>query len=289
MRKRVMGVCLAATLGAGVTAVSASGAEDRPLTALGGVELLMSGADYEVILDHLLTANIGVEPEHLGIAFHNAETGERLDRQEVRELMGPVRQDGAYELLGLATEFTGGALPYTQAQLELLMDAAFVASMRQPPDHISVEYYDTRTGPTGVGGGVSGRVPERAESTPPEEPARLSPESYRPATEAEVIAHFERLNVRVPQRPGYVVLPLMAGAADEDALDAALEREIARAEAAFDVRFEERIAKLIDVSPDGVQRVSMIGYYTAEEDVLRALEEEMDGMFYEADSESDAR
>ncbi|WP_139209270.1 hypothetical protein [Aquisalimonas asiatica] len=269
--------------------MSASGDDDRPLTALGGVELLISGADYATILDHLLTANTGVEPEHLGIAFHNAATGERLDRQEVRELMGPVRQDGAYEFLSLATEFTGGALPYTQAQLELLMDAAFVASMRQPPDHISVEYYDTRTGPVGVGGGVSGRVPERSEGTRSNESARVSPESYRPATEAEVIAHFERLNVRVPQRPGYVVLPLMAGAADDDALDAALARQIARAEAAFDVRFEERIAKLIDVSPEGVPRVSMVGYYTAEEDVLRALEEEIDGMFYEANAEPDVR
>lgn len=160
MKRPSLVMALVAGLAVGSPVLAASGQGTSPTTALDLVGVLSSGGDYRDILERSLTANTRVEPEHLGVAFYNTETGGRLDRNEIRELMGPVRQDGAYQLMALAVQFSGDSLPYNAEQLELLLDAAFMASMRRPPQHISIEYYDVREGPTGIGGGVSGRVPE---------------------------------------------------------------------------------------------------------------------------------
>lgn len=160
MRMPSLVIAFLVGLAAGSPAFATSPQGVSPATALDLVGVLTSGGDYREILERSLTANTRVEPEHLGVAFYNTETGGRLDRNEIRELMGPVRQDGAYQLMALAVQFSGNSLPYNAEQLELLLDAAFMASMRRPPQHISIEYYDVREGPTGIGGGVSGRVPD---------------------------------------------------------------------------------------------------------------------------------
>ncbi|WP_416885343.1 hypothetical protein [Marinospirillum sp.] len=122
-------------------------------------------------------ANMRIPPEHLGVAFYDRRTGGRLDPQEIREEMGPMRQDGAHEVFSMAEQLLGQAgssLPLSQPQLHQLMDAAFIASMRNPPAHIDIEYYDLREGPAGRGGGISGRVPE------PRSPAAQREASARP-------------------------------------------------------------------------------------------------------------
>lgn len=153
-------VALVAGLTAGQQALGYSDQKEAAATAFELVGMLNSGGNYTDILERSLTANTRVEPEYLGVAFYNTKTGNQLDRNEIRELMGPVRQDGAYQLMVWAVELSGHRLPYDSDQLELLLDAAFMASMRRPPEHISIEYYDVREGPSGVGGGVSGRVPD---------------------------------------------------------------------------------------------------------------------------------
>jgi hypothetical protein len=105
-------------------------------------------------------ANMRIPTEHLAVAFYDRRSGRMLDEREVRELMGVVRQDGAHELLEMAS---GLGLPMENNQLRQLLDAAFIASMRRPPEHIDIEFYDRRSGPSGRGGGVSGRTPERPE------------------------------------------------------------------------------------------------------------------------------
>jgi len=112
-----------------------------------------------------VASNMRVPPEHLGVAFHDRRTGGSLDPVEIRELIGPVRQDGARQLIHTISAFMPGMLPMEPGQLELLLDAAFVASLRRPPPYIDVEFYDVRHGPTGLGGGVSGRVPDDGTGT----------------------------------------------------------------------------------------------------------------------------
>lgn len=293
--RRLAFLWLPVVLAAGATPVPSVASPQGFGTALDGMELLASGASAEEMLEHLLGANIGVEPEYLGVAFHNTETGGRLDRGEIRELMGPIRQDGGYQLLAMAVALGDGRLPYTESQLQLLLDAAFIASMRQPPSHISIEFFDVRQGPTGVGGGVSGRVPERSPDPGPgtdasvadsvETPDAVSPLEYVPATDAAILAHLERLGVSVPKREGKVVLPLLAGAASADDLDTALDREIARYERELGVQLVESIATLRDTSASGVPRVTLVGYFSGAPDTVQRKEAEIGGFFYQAEAE----
>lgn len=271
-----------------ITTPAIASGSSQAATALDGAALLAAGADHQEILERLLFANTRVEPEYLGVAFHNSDTGARLDRQEIRELMGPVRQDGSYQLLAMAVEFSGHQLPYTREQLELLLDAAFMASMRRPPSHISIEYYDTRTGPTGVGGGVSGRVPESSPAassqTEPEQAPQPSAEvataDYMPNTEEGIKALFERLNISATKRQGQVVMPLIVGASSPSGLDQALAREIASYENQFGVRFVESVAELREKAPSGVARLVMAAYFSGSEAQVQALESDIDGFFY---------
>lgn len=126
----------------------------------------LSQGDIEEILGSAIAANIRVPAEHLGVAFYDTRSGRAFDRAEIRALMGAVRQDGAYELLAMVEQLTGGRLPLGLEQMQDLMDAAYLASMRNPPDYIDIEFYDRRTGPTGTGGGVSGSTPEWEPSAP---------------------------------------------------------------------------------------------------------------------------
>ncbi|MBK1728038.1 hypothetical protein CKO14_01375 [Halorhodospira halophila] len=120
----------------------------------------MDNERAQALFGAAVASNMRVPPEHLGVAFHDRRTGGALDPQEVRELIGPVRQDGARQLIHSVSALFAGYMPMAPDQLELLLDAAFVASLRRPPPHIDVEFYDRRHGPTGLGGGVSGRVPD---------------------------------------------------------------------------------------------------------------------------------
>lgn len=233
-------IILYVLLSASLLLSSSAMAQQPPRTALDLAQILIqhSGPVDDQLVMELLTggieANMRVPPEHLGVAFWNRQTGERLDRQEIRELIGPVRQDGALQLITMAVELSGGRLALDAEQLELLMDAAFVASLRRPPAHLDVEYYDRRQGPTGQGGGVSGRVPETSSSdsaqssapaTPSQSPRPQRPESLPPTKQA-MLEKLASLDFTLEPTSGHFLFPLVVWAQGADQLEATLKDEI---------------------------------------------------------------
>ena len=122
-------------------------------------------------------SSMNIPAEHLRVAFYEADTGRRMDRHAIRELVGDAPHDGMVELMFMADDSAPGGLPMEVGQMVALMDASYLASMRRPPP-VDVEFYDVRCGPKGRrGGGVSGYTPrepclpgERA--APQERPAR---------------------------------------------------------------------------------------------------------------------
>ncbi len=143
-------------------------------TALDIMEMFtihQGGVDRDFI-DRLFGAsvmsNMNIPAEHLRVAFYDADTGRRMNRREIRELVGDTPHDGTVELLFMAEGLAPGGLPMEVSQLVALMDASYIASMRRPPP-IDVEFYDVRCGPKGrLGGGVSGYTPREPCASAPE-------------------------------------------------------------------------------------------------------------------------
>ena len=168
-------------------------------------------------------ANMQVEPEHLGIAFYDKRNGKPLDRREIRELMGAIRQDGAYEILELVAPLLAPLGVDTQ-QLQSLLDAAFIASMRRPPGHIDIEFYDRRHGPSGRGGGISGSTPDPSRPRTRTEPEALPGRpAHLPADEQALVAKLNSLGLQAPAREGKLIFPLMVWGHKEDDFQALTE------------------------------------------------------------------
>lgn len=212
-------------------------ASTQPATALDLAALFMQNQgqiDSDSITELLtggITSNLRVPPEHLGVAFWNQQTGARLDRQEIRELMGPVRQEGAFQLLEMAISLGGDRLPFDQEQLELLMEASFLASMRRPPQHIDIEYYDRRQGPEGQGGGVSGRVPEQTTGSRPQPKEAQPPASSRepknlPDSEETLVKQLAALGFRLEPKDDLTLFPLLVWAQDANELEGLLKQDL---------------------------------------------------------------
>ncbi|MCH8552520.1 MAG: hypothetical protein LAT62_11320 [Natronospirillum sp.] len=127
------------------------------------MQLLLQGADPQTVFAAAIEAQIGIPAEHADVVFWHKNTGEEIAYGEVRNLIGPARQDGVLELLLMAEAMLGQSeshLPMESPRLARVLDAAFLASMRRPPEHIAVEFFDLREGPTGdLTGGVSGHTP----------------------------------------------------------------------------------------------------------------------------------
>ncbi|MBB5022354.1 hypothetical protein [Desulfurispira natronophila] len=198
-------------------------------TALDVMEMFMANqgqldsADIDALLGTAISSNMRIPAEHIGVAFYDTRTNEPLDPAKVREEMGPVRQDGAYQLLQMALQLGGGRLPLNEAQLEALMDAAFISSMRNPPEYISIEFYDRRTGPSGQGGGVSGRVPDSIQTEPEvgPEPSRagdvdVPPQAFYDA--GEIMDKALELGLDTTARKGSVLVPVLYWGREEDEL-----------------------------------------------------------------------
>lgn len=130
-------------------------------TLLDPLQLLMQGSNSHDIFSAAIEAQIGMPPDYADVVFWHNETGEAIPYSDIRNLIGPSRQDAMLELLILAEAMTGvQGLPIESGRLARLIDAAYLASMRRPPEHVAVEFFDTRVGPTGdLTGGVSGHSP----------------------------------------------------------------------------------------------------------------------------------
>lgn len=238
MNRTIVRAVLSASLVLAITGGGKVTADTRALTAIDMAEILMQSQgtlDQDTIVELLtggITANMRVPPEHLGVAFWNSDTGDRLDRQEIRELVGPVRQDGVLQLLDMAMSMSGGRLVLDTEQLEPLLDAAFMASMRRPPEHISIEYYDRRQGPTGQGGGVSGRVPDGpvADVEPEPVPVPQSPTLDEPASlpdsEAEFLERLNSFGFVLEERPGRYVHPIIFWTREADEMESLFNEQV---------------------------------------------------------------
>ncbi|WP_114417996.1 hypothetical protein [Marinospirillum perlucidum] len=187
-------------------------APSLPPLLLDNLQHFLGNPEASEVFTRQFTSYIGVAPEHLGVAFWDSRTGEPLDAREIRELMAPFRQDSAYQLLLAAQHLSAQQLPLQTGQLQRLVDAAFLASMRQPPEHISVEFYDRRQGPSGRGGGVSGRVPDKRRQTnaalsqPSSNPER--PPGF-PISEETLIQNFSDRGFTAEPREGLLLFPLV--------------------------------------------------------------------------------
>lgn len=121
---------------------------------------LLEGRSSDDVFALAFEAQLGIPPDYADVVFWHSDTGDEIAYSEVRDLIGPARQDGALELLVMAEIMLGDQLPVGIERLARLLDAAYLASMRRPPEHVAVEFYDTRGGPTGdLAGGVSGHSP----------------------------------------------------------------------------------------------------------------------------------
>ncbi len=169
---------------------------------------LQDPANANAVFDGAFTANMRVPPEHLRVKYYDTRSGSELDRQQIREQMGAVQQDGAYALIRLAMPLLPAAQGLTEDVLQDLIDAAFIASMRNPPPHISIEFYDQRTGSSGVGGGVSGRTPIAIYQTPATE---IAPQqSTKPEIDSYewIKQRYQKLDIALNHQPGLVAIPI---------------------------------------------------------------------------------
>lgn len=256
--------------------------------ALTLAEQFVQGASPEQILLSAIEANTRVDPEFLAVEFYDTRTNSALNRNEIRELMGPVRQDGAYQMMAIALSLSEARLGFEQAQLEQLLDAAFIASMRRPPEHISIEFYDVRTGPTGVGGGVSGSVPDSIYK--PEKPLPETSQlkldsqllaSVMPDSDDELLALFRQLGVEAERRSDQVAIPLVVAARDKTELPTLLHYEQIHLHVAFGVQHIETIEHYVDEPRAGIFRAIQVAYYSGPAEVVRMIERELDGVFYQ--------
>lgn len=267
----------------------------RPPSPIDIAQLLLEGASPEAILQASIEAHTRVEPAYLGIAMHDTRTNRPLNPAEIRELMGPVVQDGAYQLLAMAIELThtaNSSVGLSREQLQNMLDAAFIATLMRPPEHISIEFYDTRIGPSGIGGGPSGRVPEKryTESKQTDETPESSHDTRKtgddlilsvlPATERELLVLLSELNIAAPRREGLVALPIITATYDINDIETALIEEQGMFERVFNVQLESVIDTHVTEERPGVYRVIRVGYFSGDSEVIDALEQHTEGVFY---------
>ena len=241
-------------------------------------------------------ANMKVPPEHLGVAFYDQRTGNHLEPEEIRALMGGIRQDGAYELLDMVVPLLQGSVGLEVDQLRRLLDAAYIASMRRPPEHIDIEFYDRRTGPTGQGDGPSGRTPPRMHREEPAPTPSGGEESTNgePQTTAEELPpqlprdktalrdKLRSLGFQVEARPGTLLFPIIAWAREGEDLQAPLRQTMAELEASG-LTFHEFATEPVADHGDGWVVVYGLGFFSTDDAELRQeLEAFMEGLHGEA-------
>ena len=250
----------------GFTGLNAFDVVQRLLQSSGPLD----SEDIAEIFGLAVESNIRVPPEHIGVAFHDSRTGEAVAPEEIRALLGPVRQDGAAEIWDWVGDMFGAHLNMNTEQLRLLMDAAFLASMRNPPQHISVEFYDRRQGPSGTGGGVSGSVPEGRPAPEPE--PRL--DSRGPGDLDELADAIREQGMTAGPREGHLLLPLFWVGRDEPELEAEFrELLVDLSDLGLYLSTMEIVESALVPLDDGFAMVLALAYIRGDQAVMERLSE----------------
>lgn len=270
----------------------------RPLTALDMAGLFAQGGiDANEILRQSIYSHMRIEPEYLGVAFYNTETQELVDPEIFRELTGHMNQDGIIQLIDLAVGASNEKQPFNQTQLLQLLNAAFIASMVKP-EPISIEFYDTRIGPTGRGGGVSGRTPtdiaqvtEAIKQAQTDKPAQtFNPYSAHqrfellgkvlPKTEQGLLEMLKALEINAQPRPGLIVLPIIVAAPDLSLLETAYHAEREDFIKSLQLDEVEVIREQVDQPTDKLYRKIVVSYFRGDAEEAQQFEQYLQGVFY---------
>ncbi|HEY9018997.1 hypothetical protein [Thiomicrospira sp.] len=248
---------------------------EPPRHALDIIQMFLQNPDDAAALfDGAVTANMRVPPKYLGVKFYDLRTGREMERQEIREELGAVRQDGAYELIRIAMQLIPASYELSEETLQDLMDAAFLASMRRPPKYISIEYYDTRVGASGKGGGVSGSTP--LEIYQPEMESAFNPDEniHSPIDESfeGLKAKYQSLKLDLNHPENQVALPIYAFGKTKQALKTNLIFAIEDVATALDIEFVDYGQREFEQSGE-YQVVYAVGYFSGKPEVLEQLKQ----------------
>lgn len=138
-------------------------AENKPPNPLDMMQMMSTYLSGEVspkqLFDMGVEGNMRVPMQHLGVRFVDLRTNKPMNRDDIAQILGNARQDGAHDLI-LQT-LTTFSIPQVNPETMIdIFNAAALASMRVPPEYIDIEFYDKRVGFKGKsGGGISGSVP----------------------------------------------------------------------------------------------------------------------------------
>lgn len=248
---------------------------EPPRHALDIIQMFLQNPDDAAALfEGAVTSNMRVPPKYIGVKFYDLRTGREMDRQEIREELGAVRQDGAYELIRIAMQLIPASYELSEETLQDLMDAAFLASMRMPPKYISIEYYDTRVGASGKGGGVSGRTPVEIHHAETESELNLDEVNSSPIDEnfEGLKAKYQSLKLELNHPKNQVALPIYAYGKTQQALKTNLIFAIEDVTNALDIEFVDYGKREFEQSGD-YQVMYGVGYFSGEPEVLEQLKQ----------------
>lgn len=184
----------------------------------------------EQIFDMGVKSNMRIPMQHLRVKFTDLRTETEMTREDIANILGQSRQDGAHDLI--VRTLGAFAFPGIEAdQLIDLFDAAALASMRMPPKYIDIEFYDARLGSTNLAnGGISGSVPTRVYS--PTEAVETQQDASEPGLaddwEDTTVVDFFVANDRVFQSKNGLefVMPYSSVAKDVKDLNQRVRKEV---------------------------------------------------------------
>ncbi|MBE0481876.1 MAG: hypothetical protein IBX52_00105 [Bacterioplanes sp.] len=270
-------------------------------TALDVMSLFVQGASSDEVFNAAVSAQMRVEPKYLAIAYYNARTGEVIEQDAIRDMLGAFAYDGARQLLQIAFSLNPNFSDLSQQQVEQILDAAALASMHQLPVDIDIEFYDIRTGPTGRGGGgISGQVPTQAATSTnqaatqrsnqadenafdPQDPHQREAliSQVLPDSEEAMLDLMRNLGVRATPKEGLVAFFIIVAAPSLSQLEAAYEAEKMTHKQAFSLQHTETIDRFIERHDSGLYRLIEVAFFAgSDNDILEAVRTAVDGAFY---------
>lgn len=198
-----------------------------PLDMMQEMSTYFSGElSAQALFDMGVEANMRIPMEHLNVRFVDLRTNKEMSRDAIDEILGRARQGGSYDLI--QKTFSRFAVPKVSPERAIdLFNAAALASMRVPPKHVDIEYYDDRVGYTGeAGGGVSGRVPKEMYQAPSLAADKLT-EGTDDWSHSAIVEYFVANNVTfTPSNNDEVVLPVSILALSEHHLQINAHEEL---------------------------------------------------------------